>query len=54
MAMGKHLASALNVEVVLTLLKEDRSITALCQQYGVHMNPGALIVLKHSLLLKKS
>ena len=38
MAMRKHFESAVKAEVVLTLLKEEKSINELCQEYGVHAN----------------
>ena len=38
MAMRKHFESTLKAEVVLTLLKEEKSINELCQEYGVHAN----------------
>ncbi len=38
MAMRTHFESAVKAEVVLTLLKEEKSIHELCQEYGVHAN----------------
>ena len=36
--MRKHFESTLKAEVVLALLKEEKSINELCQEYGVHAN----------------
>ena len=38
MAIRKHFESAVKAEVVLALLKEEKSINELCQEYGVHAN----------------
>ncbi len=37
--MRKHFEFAVKAEIVLTLLKKEKSIHALCQEYGVHTNP---------------